>query len=242
MDEQEKAGVQSAARLMRLLEVLSAHPDGASLQVLSAECGLPKSTAHRLLRSLAAAGYVRQAPGSTRYQLTMRLFSLVCAQVHNLEPVARLTPRARALAQRTGLTVLAAVPDGNAAVTVLRCGGPGAPSGFLGQRRPLYCTCTGLAILATLPWGEVEQLWGAGAVPYTPSTITSLEGLAARLERVRTLGYALEHEEYEPGLHGVAVALTGPDGRARAALGAYGPTEQLTEQTLAALRAAAGRG
>ena len=88
----------------------------------------------------------------------------------------------------------------------------------------------------------MEQLWGAGAVPYTPSTITSLEGLAARLERVRTLGYALEHEEYEPGLHGVAVALTGPDGRARAALGAYGPTEQLTEQTLAALRAAAGRG
>ena len=30
--------------------------------------------------------------------------------------------------------------------------------------------------------------------------------------------------------------------QARAALGAYGPTEQLTEQTLAALRAAAGRG
>ena len=57
------------------------------------------------------------------------------------------------------------------------------------------------ACLLYTSWGEVEQLWGAGAVPYTPSTITSLEGLAARLERVRTLGYALEHEEYEPGLH-----------------------------------------
>lgn len=233
MERREEGG---AARLLRMMEVLAAHPAGAPLQVLARECALPKSTAHRLLHSLAAAGYVRAAPGG-RYELTLRLFSLCCASVHNFGPVAELEPRARALARRTGLTVSVSWLDGASVVTLLRFDAPAGPEGYIGQRRPLYCTAAGLAILATLPDEEAAALAGR-FIPYTARTITGPEMLAARLKRVRALGYALEHAEYDETVHGVAVALPGPGGRAQAAMGAYGPPEQITEQVLAGLRSA----
>ena len=42
------AGVQSIARIFKLIEVLCNHPRGAGLQTISTEAGLAKSTAHRL--------------------------------------------------------------------------------------------------------------------------------------------------------------------------------------------------
>ena len=42
MEHDKGSGVQSVARIFSLIEVLSAHPKGASLQAVSAESGLPK--------------------------------------------------------------------------------------------------------------------------------------------------------------------------------------------------------
>ena len=72
--ENSNGGVQSVARIFALIEVLCAHPKGASLQTISAESGLPKSTAHRLLSSLVSLGYAVQDSFSTHYRLTMKMF------------------------------------------------------------------------------------------------------------------------------------------------------------------------
>ena len=55
--ENATGGVQSVARIFKLIEVLCAHPGGASLQAISAQSALAKSTTHRLLASLVALGY-----------------------------------------------------------------------------------------------------------------------------------------------------------------------------------------
>ena len=56
-NQADKGGVQSVARIFDIIEALAAHPGGEALQQLSAETGLPKSTAHRLLASLVSLGY-----------------------------------------------------------------------------------------------------------------------------------------------------------------------------------------
>ena len=43
------AGVQSIARIFKLIEVLCNHPRGAGLQTISTDAGLAKCTEHRLL-------------------------------------------------------------------------------------------------------------------------------------------------------------------------------------------------
>lgn len=63
----DKGGVQSVARIFELIEVLAAHPAGASLQRLAEDAHLAKSTTHRLLGSLSAWDMPRRTakPAST---------------------------------------------------------------------------------------------------------------------------------------------------------------------------------
>ncbi|MEG2930464.1 MAG: helix-turn-helix domain-containing protein, partial [Ruthenibacterium sp.] len=72
--ERENGSVQSVARIFNIIEVLAAHPQGASLQDISRESSLAKSTTHRLLASLVALGYAVQDSFTTRYRLTFKMF------------------------------------------------------------------------------------------------------------------------------------------------------------------------
>ncbi|MBA8921557.1 IclR family acetate operon transcriptional repressor [Nesterenkonia jeotgali] len=54
------AGVQSVDRALEILEVIHAHGGQLSLSELATQTGLPAPTAHRLLRTMIAKGYIRQ--------------------------------------------------------------------------------------------------------------------------------------------------------------------------------------
>ncbi|MBO0595606.1 helix-turn-helix domain-containing protein [Nesterenkonia sp. E16_7] len=58
--EHRTQGVQSVDRALDILEVINAHGGQLSLSELAGETGLPAPTAHRLLRTMIAKGYVRQ--------------------------------------------------------------------------------------------------------------------------------------------------------------------------------------
>ena len=90
--ENSNGGVQSVARIFALIEVLCAHPKGASLQTISAESGLPKSTAHRLLSSLVSLGYAVQDSFSTHYRLTMKMFELSSGLVNDMDIMSVAKP------------------------------------------------------------------------------------------------------------------------------------------------------
>ena len=54
-------------------------------------------------------------------------------------------------------------------------------------------------------------------------TVTTLPGLMAKVEHARSSGVALTHQEFRDEVNGVGALITGPDGRALAAVNAYGP-------------------
>jgi IclR family acetate operon transcriptional repressor len=53
----------SLTKALGLLEATAGHPAGRSLADLAAEVGMPKPTAHRILKSLTALGYLEPRPG-----------------------------------------------------------------------------------------------------------------------------------------------------------------------------------
>ena len=103
--ENSNGGVQSVARIFALIEVLCAHPKGASLQTISAESGLPKSTAHRLLSSLVSLGYAVQDSFSTHYRLTMKMFELSSGIVNDMDIMSVAKPHLDKLSRHTGEAV-----------------------------------------------------------------------------------------------------------------------------------------
>ncbi|MEO8145536.1 MAG: helix-turn-helix domain-containing protein, partial [Betaproteobacteria bacterium] len=72
---EQKYPIQVIARMMKLLDVLAAHPEPLGLKQVAQYTGLHPSTAHRILSAMAADRIVdRVEPGS--YRLGMRLLEL----------------------------------------------------------------------------------------------------------------------------------------------------------------------
>ena len=68
-----RAGVKSAARTVELLEYLAARQDEpARIREISEDLGMPRSSAHALLRTLMAQGWVRADETGTLYGIGIR--------------------------------------------------------------------------------------------------------------------------------------------------------------------------
>jgi acetyl-CoA synthetase len=74
-------------------------------------------------------------------------------------------------------------------------------------------------VLARLRPEAVARYAARGMPAYTPSTITTLEGLMAELERVREHGYGVDREEFDEDFCCVAAPITGDRGELRGILG-----------------------
>ena len=70
--------VKSAVRTVELLEYLAARPDDpARLREISDALDMPRSSAHALLRTLVAQGWVRSDPTGTYYGIAATGFSVL---------------------------------------------------------------------------------------------------------------------------------------------------------------------
>ena len=237
--ENTNAGVQSIARIFSLIEVLCAHPTGASLQTVSAESGLAKSTAHRLLASLVALGYAVQDSFSTHYRLTLKMFELSSGIVNDMDIMSVAKPHLDKLSRRTGEAVHLVIQDGVDIVYIYKAeAGAGGMrmSSHVGMRIPMYCTGVGKAILATQSYGEAEHMWRKSTVKkLTEHTITDFDAFVEQLKRIRMAGYAIDDEENELGIRCVALAVPGMSGRAEAAFSISGLAAQMTDDRIDSL-------
>ena len=220
----DKGGVQSVARIFELIEVLAAHPAGASLQRLAEDAHLAKSTTHRLLGSLVSLGYAAQDGETGKYRLTLKMFEISSGIVNSMDvmSVARYTWNAWPSAPAKRCTWSSAMHRISCTYIKRKAAPCGCPAGW-GLRSPLYCTGVGKAILATLTEEEVEDVWRHSTPQkLTGRTVTDLPALCAQLNEVRACGYAIDDEENELGIRCVALAIPGPGGKADSAFSISG--------------------
>lgn len=242
MEEQDaKSGVQSVERIFGLIEVLAAHPAGATLQCLAGEARLAKSTAHRLLGSLVHLGYAAQDSETGKYRLTLKMFEISSGIVNSMDVMSVAKVHLERLAQRTGEAVHLVIRDAQDIVYIYKTeSGPMRMSSRVGLRSPLYCTGVGKAILATLSDAEVARIWQhSSPQKLTDRTVTDLDALRAQLREVRACGYAIDDEENELGIRCVALAIPGPGGRADSAFSISGLAPYMTPERIRRIAALA---
>jgi IclR family acetate operon transcriptional repressor len=99
-----------------------------------------------------------------------------------------------------------------------------------GGTAPLHASGVGKALLAALPDDEAARLVGGGPLArFTPGTIVDAAGLAVEHAAARRRGYAIDDEEFAPGLRCVAAAIHDGAGRPVAALSLSGPSARITD-------------
>ena len=112
--------------------------------------GVAKSTAHRLLQTLASRGFVEQDAHSGQYRLGMHVYELGALALARNELRHAALPFLRQVATATGLTVNLSVPDGPDVVFVERIENSDGVRilGHFGRRLPAHTTSSGKAIAA----------------------------------------------------------------------------------------------
>ncbi len=222
--------LSSVANAARLLREFGRGEPQLGVSELSRRLGIAKSSAHRIVHTLAREGLLERVEdtGAYRLSVTMQILGASAQATSGLHSAA--TAALDQLRAITSQTVHLAVLDGLEVVYVERRESPGAVRMFgrIGNRGPAHSTGSGKVLLAFLPPAELDRrLAGVRLARRTPYTITSQERLRAELLRIRARGWAENVNEAQMGFASVAAPIRNPSGEVVAALSVAGPVQRL---------------
>lgn len=228
---------QALSRGLAVLEALAATDAGATLTTLAGKLDLPAPTAHRLLATLEAAGFVQQAANG-EFRIGVRAFRVGTAFLDHRNLVVQAYPFLKDLMDQSGETANLAVIESGQAVFVeqVQCRELMRMSAKLGARAPMHASGVGKAMLAAMDPKSASAALGRAELPrYTEHTIVAPERLAAELAAIRTRGYSIDDEEHALGLRCVAAAVLDETGAPWAALSLAGPVTRFTPERIETL-------
>ncbi|MFL6142946.1 MAG: IclR family transcriptional regulator [Labedaea sp.] len=200
--------VPAVARALDILELFLETPD-ASAPEITERLGLPRTTVHELVTTLAARSYLMPVPGApTRYRLGLRLFLLGSSFAERLDLTGEAQVMARETAAACDETVHVALLEGTEVVYIAKVDSthPVRMVSAVGRRLPAHCTGVGKMLLSGLSQEVLDTRYPRHQeLPaMTPRSITSPRKLRAHLVEVRAAGVAFDDCESNDAVHCVA--------------------------------------
>jgi IclR family acetate operon transcriptional repressor len=235
----ERHSIQSVDRAVSLLEAIAEAGGECTLTQLSHRTQLNISTCHHLLSTLVARGYVAKVPVRRSYALGARILYLSNACLRQVDLPARAAPFIEKINERTGETVHLAVLQGDAMMKVAKRESRHpvrVDTGTLGKTDAAHATASGKAMLAWLPEDDMHRVLAHGLTRFTPKTICEWPNLIEALRHVRRNGYAIDDEEYQPGVICIGAAIRDHNGAVVGAISASTPTMRANDEHLSLVR------
>src|SRR6185295_14166817 len=197
--------------LAKGLAVMRAFAGDRATMTLSETAGvadLTRATARRVLRTLAALGYVAQ--DGRNFSLTPRVLELGFGYLSSQSWIDQALPLLKELSASVQESCSAAILQGTDIVYVARIPASRIMSVAVtvGSRLPAFHTSLGRAQLGFVEDGELwRRIMALRIQPYTTQTIIDPQALFDRVKADREQGFSIVDEELERGLRSVAVPL-----------------------------------
>lgn len=206
--------VKSADRALTVVEFVAGKGSASFTEILEG-LQLPRSSAHGLLSTLCAAGWLDHNPANKQYSLGLRAWQVgqLYTGHQTLANVAK--PVMDRLASAQGETVQLALLDGveNVYIAISQTSGGMRLGSSVGMRLLAHATGIGKALLSMLDPDEARRRLNSVALPrLTNKTVTDVAALAELVATAKAQGFALDDEEYLDGCRCVAVPLTSESG------------------------------
>ncbi|MCR2764291.1 IclR family transcriptional regulator [Microbacterium sp. zg.B48] len=219
--------MESVDHALNILLLLRRRPE-LRVTDTARELGIAPSTAHRLMTTLAASGFLTQDRVTKGYRAGSTLIELGVHSTSALDLRAAGEEHVKALAGRLGETVNLMVLEGQSIRFV---------AGFESDQRvrthvltgtllPAYAVSGGKVLLAELSREALRELYPGRLKKLTPRTKTFTQ-LLEELPIVMMRGYAVNRGESVTGLSAVAVPLRDRLGRTIAAVAMSAPSDRL---------------
>lgn len=245
-DLTEISGATPTMRLFSLLEVIASKDQYFSLQTLAEETHLPKPTLHRMLQQLESAGLLVRSGDGRHYGTGVRLRRLAENLLLNDATHGARHAVLRNLVAEVGESCNLTALSGSEVVYLDRVE-TAAPLRFYlhpGSRVPVHCSASGKMFLSEMTPAQRRRLLAhAPLEAYTAKTLTHIDQIEQEIKTVQQQGFALDNEEFLPGLLCVAMLVPSHSGRSNLCVAVQAPIMRLTAdramQLLAPLKRAA---
>ncbi len=222
-------------RTLDLLELLTRHPEGMTLTMMTETLKMPKNSVFRIATTLTLRGYAERNEDTKAYRASRRLLSLGYAAVGGERLTRAAAPILTALRDATGETALLGTLAGNHGVVLdqVASSHPVKVVVEIGHAFTLHTAAPAKAMLAH--WSTEAQKSFVQQIKftkYTRHTITSVSGYLAGLKQVKAKGYALDRGEESETFACAAAPVFDHRGLPVASLWISGPSDRVTTASL----------
>lgn len=231
----ETKTIKTVEKSFEIVEALqNLQPAGVS--AVAADVDVPVSTAYMHLNTLRQRGYVVKTADD--YRLSLRFLEHGGSVRQQLDYFSIVKDEVNQLKYITGEIAGFAVEQRGKRVVLYRSEGSSAVGDQIpiGEHTYLHWTSLGKAILANLPSERIDEIIDTHELPAsTNHTITNKDELRGELERIRTVGYAVDDAERRRGIRGIAVPVVDANEDIIGSIGVAGPKVRFNEHRLAEL-------
>jgi IclR family transcriptional regulator, KDG regulon repressor len=202
----------SVKKAFDIMRVISSSKGGIRLNEIAKTLDIAKSTVHGIISILEDIGAVRKDTSTRRYELGLTIFELgrkAYSQI-DLREVAR--PVMENLMESVQETVFLGTLSGDneriLVLDVVDCSHDMKITSPVGTTLSLFAAAPGKAIMACMNEDTVMEIINKKGLPkLTDNSITVPDLFLKEIKKVRENGYAMDFEEYMPGVRAVAAPI-----------------------------------
>lgn len=193
-----------------ILKLVAESRSEITLSELARQLGYSKGTLHGMIRALLQAGALAKAPNRRGFFLGPAVVELAFRSWNYFRITEHAQPLLDGLRDRIGETVFLGVLSSSRGLIVAtaEAAKPLKISAPPGTSIPLLAGAVGKIYLSQQPVNQAQKtIREHGLSKSTRRSLLNKEAYLAELDIVRKQGYAVDNEEYLPGVKAVAVAL-----------------------------------
>ena len=224
----------SVKKAFKILSAISDASNGLGISDLSKQLKIGKSTVHGITSALEELGVLVRDPLHKKYSVGYTLLELG-RRAHTrikLRDIARI-PIER-LMEKVGETVFLGIMNGDhiTILDVVESHHDMKITSPPGTRLPLLAGATGKAFLAHFEEKKVKEIiQRMGLVKFTSKSIVDPKKFFKEVEEAKKKGYAIDDEEYIPGVRAIAAPIQAAS-LPPAAIWVVGFTSSLNDQKM----------
>lgn len=227
LDTAKRSPVMKA---LRLLAYLARSPEPLALADIARAMKMPKPTSYRLARALEDSGFVRKDPLTRRYAVGSSFEDVALAALRNGAGHTERRLLMDELAERLGARINVAVLKSGKLLFVewVESSAPLRVELKPEIPVPVHCSASGKLLLAFGPQQIRERFMrSAPFKQLTKRSITTGAALKRELDQICRQGYAVDDQEYLPGVNCLSVPIRGRNGDVVAGLAVMAPVAAL---------------
>jgi len=230
--------MKSLEKTIKILDYLSDVKRDVGITELNLELNFPKSTVHRILKTLLKYSIVEKENDTSRYKIGLRLLKYSNSLLKSFDLRQIVKPILKKVCNETGFTTFLTTWQSYHSICIDSVT-PSQKSNThtlfveVGKEMPFYCTASAKVLLAYQRSEEIKRIINMNPLKkYTPNTITEPRKLMIHLLDIKNKGFAICDEEIEEGIKAIAAPIKNINGKTIASITITGLAKRMSSSNM----------